>query len=144
MGDRRFKGRGGYPMETSYHFIHQNTKNICWFSIFREVLHEVATKYCIPYSGKLSREKTFAFFAVSEPSVKVFSAKFCNLQCARCVYAGVLRMQEYHTYIIIGPEQSAKVLSVKFLFCTETRKFSPSKVFLYTGYHKSNSPREEC
>ena len=24
-GDRRFKGRGGYPMETSYHFIHQNT-----------------------------------------------------------------------------------------------------------------------
>ena len=23
-GDRRFKGRGGYPMETSYHFIHQN------------------------------------------------------------------------------------------------------------------------
>ena len=28
-GDRRFKGRGGYPMETSYHFIHQNTKNIC-------------------------------------------------------------------------------------------------------------------
>ena len=42
-GDRRFKGRGGYPMETSYHFIHQNTKNIRWFSIFREVLHEVAT-----------------------------------------------------------------------------------------------------
>ena len=38
-GDRRFKGRG-YPMETSYHFIHQN---ICWFSIFREVLQEVAT-----------------------------------------------------------------------------------------------------
>ena len=28
-GDRRFKGRGRYPMETSYHFIHQNTKNIC-------------------------------------------------------------------------------------------------------------------
>ena len=32
----------------------------------------------LPYSGKLSREKTFAFFAVSEPSVKVFSAKFCG------------------------------------------------------------------
>ena len=34
-GDRGFKGRGGYPMETSYHFIHQNT-NICRSSIFRE------------------------------------------------------------------------------------------------------------
>ena len=34
--DKRFKGRGGYPMETSYHFIHQNTKKISWFSIFRE------------------------------------------------------------------------------------------------------------
>ena len=30
----------------------------------------------IPYSGKLSREKTFAFFAVSESSAKVFSANF--------------------------------------------------------------------
>ena len=30
----------------------------------------------LPYSGKLSREKTFAFFAVSEESTKVFSAKF--------------------------------------------------------------------
>ena len=30
----------------------------------------------IPYSGKLSREKTFADFAVLELSAKVFSAKF--------------------------------------------------------------------
>ena len=28
----------------------------------------------ISYNGKLSREKTLAFLAVSEPSVKVFSA----------------------------------------------------------------------
>ena len=26
-GDKRFKGRGGYPVETSNHFIHQNTKS---------------------------------------------------------------------------------------------------------------------
>ena len=30
----------------------------------------------VPYSGKLSREKTFAFFAVSKSSAKVLSAKF--------------------------------------------------------------------
>ena len=30
----------------------------------------------IPYSGKLSREKTFTNFAVLEPSAKVFSTKF--------------------------------------------------------------------
>ena len=39
-------------------------------------------------------------------------------QCARCVYAGALRMRKGHTYIIIGPEQSAKVFSAKFSFCT--------------------------
>ena len=57
----------------------------------------------IPCSGQLSREKTFVFFAVSEPSVKVFSKFFCG-----------------HTHIIIGLEQSAKVFSAKFSFCTET------------------------
>ena len=31
---------------------------------------------CIPYSGKLSREKTFTNLAVLEPPVKVFSTKF--------------------------------------------------------------------
>ena len=37
-------------METSYHFIHQNTKNIGWFSIFREVLirTQVAAVSAIP------------------------------------------------------------------------------------------------
>ena len=54
-------------------------------------------------------------------------------QCARFVYAGALRMPEGHTtYLIIGPEQSAKVIFAKFLFCAEMRKFSPSKVFPYT------------
>ena len=28
-------------METSHHLILQNTKDICWYSIFREVLLEV-------------------------------------------------------------------------------------------------------
>ena len=28
-GDRRFKGRGEYPVETSYNCLHQNTKNLC-------------------------------------------------------------------------------------------------------------------
>ena len=30
----------------------------------------------LPYSGKLSREKTFMNFAILQPSVKVFSTKF--------------------------------------------------------------------
>ena len=30
----------------------------------------------LPYSGKLSREKTFANFAIFPPSAKVFSTKF--------------------------------------------------------------------
>ena len=61
----------------------------------------------LQYSGKLSGENTSTFFAVSEPSVKVFSARFCG-----------------HTYKIIGPEQSTKVYFAKCLFFTETQKFS--------------------
>ena len=75
--------------------------------------------------------------------MKVFSAKFCNPQCARCVYAGTLRMREGHTYIIIGPEQSTKVFSAKFSFCTETRKFSPSKVFCYTVHTQKGRQRTD-
>ena len=41
-GDRKFKGKEGYPLETSYHFMHQNTKNDS-ANVFHEVLHEVAT-----------------------------------------------------------------------------------------------------
>ena len=48
-----------------------------------------------------------------------------------CAYAVVLCMGEGHTHIIIGPEQPAKVCSAKFSFCTETQKFSPTKVFCY-------------
>ena len=36
----------------------------------------VALIYVIPYSGKLSREKTFTNFAIFQPSTKVFSTKF--------------------------------------------------------------------
>ena len=36
----------------------------------------VSTERHIPYSGKLSREKTFTNFTVLEPLAKVFSMKF--------------------------------------------------------------------
>ena len=49
-------------------------------------------------------------FVVSEPYVNVVSAKFCGC-----------------TYIIIGPEQSTKVCSRKFSFCTEMESFLPRK-----------------
>ena len=93
----------------------------------------------LPYSGKLSREKNFRVFRGFRTIQKVFSAKFCNQQCAHCMYAGALRMCEGHTYIIIGPEQSAKVFSAKFSFWTETRKFFPSKVFRYKVYFTSHN-----
>ena len=49
-----------------------------------KILYTLDTYWCVPYSGKLSREKTFTNFAVLEPPVKVFSTKFgravpCNL-----------------------------------------------------------------
>ena len=69
----------------------------------------------MPYSGKLSREKTFADFEVLEPSMKVFSAKF----------GGVPHPS------MIGFKQSVKVFSVKFSLPTDPRKFSPSKVYRY-------------
>ena len=38
---------------------------------------KIKQKDClIPYSGKLSREKTFTNFAIFQPSAKVFSTKF--------------------------------------------------------------------
>ena len=40
-------------------------------------------KFLLPYSGKLSREKTFANFADLSPFVKVF---FANIACARNLY----------------------------------------------------------
>ena len=72
-----------------------------------------APLYNVPYSRKHLREKTFAFFAVSELSAKVFSAKFYGRgdpQYARCVYVGGVRMRKGHNYIIIGLEQSRFVL----------------------------------
>ena len=66
----------------------------------------------VPYSRKLLREKTFANFAVLWLSAKVFSAKFGG--------CGVL----WHS----KSEQFAKVFYAKIVFCTNLRKFSPSKV----------------
>ena len=36
----------------------------------------ITTDATVPYSGKLSREKTFTNFAIFPPSAKVFSTKF--------------------------------------------------------------------
>ena len=68
----------------------------------------IAVRYIL-YSGKLSREKTFANFMVLWVSMKVFSAKF-----------GVV----WHS----KNKQSTKIFSVKIVFFTNSQKFSPSKV----------------
>ena len=47
------------------------------------VIWEMAWILCIPYSRKLSREKTFTNFMVLEPPAKVFSLKFV---CAILTY----------------------------------------------------------
>ena len=70
----------------------------------------------VPYSGKLSREKTFMNFEVREPSAKVFSTKFWGMP---------------HP-LMFGFKQSVKVFSVKFSLPTDPQKFSPSKVYRYT------------
>ena len=60
------------------------------------------------------------------PSANVFSTKFCDIHNAHIVC-----MREDHTYIIIGPEQSTKVFSTKFSFCTETNVFCLEHFLLY-------------
>ena len=71
-------------------------------------------KYNIPYSGKLSREKTFANFTVLWLFVKVFSAKFGGVALWCC-----------------KSEQFVKVFFAKIVFFTNLRKFSSSKVSCY-------------
>ena len=73
---------------------------------------------CMPklsYSRKISREKTFANFAVlwlfANFSLQNVGA-WCPLACKS--------------------EQFAKVFSVKIVIFTNSQKFSPSKVFRYT------------
>ena len=51
------------------------------------------------------------------------------------MHAGTLRTREGHTYIIIGPEQSAKGFSAKFSICTETLVFSLQRFPLYGNKH---------
>ena len=67
-------------------------------------------KSLVPYSGKLSRGKLFAFFAASEPSVKVLSAKFCG-----------------HTHIIIGQS----FLSETLVLYRNAKVFSLESFLLY-------------
>ena len=66
----------------------------------------------IPYSGKLSREKTFTNFVVLWLCAKVI------FWCSKS-------------------EQSAKVFSAKIVFFTNSRKFSPLKVSRYTVLAKT-------
>ena len=82
-----------------------------WFS------HTYECRLCmdLPYSGKLSREKTFANFAFLWLYAKVFSAKF-----------GVWRHLALQKWAI-----HKSFLRENRIF-TNSRKFSPSKVFCYT------------
>ena len=66
------------------------------------------------YSGKLSREKSFANFTVLWLYVKAFSAKSGGIASFGMV------------------KESVKVFSVKIVFFTSSQKFSPSKVSRYT------------
>ena len=79
----------------------------------------------IPYSGKLWREKTFAFLAVSEPSTKVFSVKFCEIRNAYtlrvCGCDAHAHMREGHTNT--GIHESTKVFSAKFCFVPKRESF---------------------
>ena len=51
-GDRRFHGRGGYSMETSYHYIHQNTENTtqwrCVTTIYTRILRTLPNGDVLP------------------------------------------------------------------------------------------------
>ena len=55
-----------------------------------EYLHHIHTA-CILYGRKLSREKTFANFAVLWPFMKVFSVKFGNMASFGAAQASNLR-----------------------------------------------------
>ena len=72
----------------------------------------------VPYSGKLSKEKTFANFAVLWLYAKVFFVKF-----------GAWRPLAWQKRAI-----RKSFVRENRLF-TNSRKFSPSKVYRYTVYH---------
>ena len=66
----------------------------------------------IPYSGKLSREKTFANFEVREPSAKVFSTKFWGMPPT---YVWFQAIRESFLREILTSYGSAKVFSLESL-----------------------------
>ena len=52
---------------------------VCWHQqlvVSRETADDGNVTYVVPYSGKLSREKTFANLTALEPPMKIFSTKF--------------------------------------------------------------------
>ena len=76
-------------------------------------------RHALPYSGFLSREKTFANFAFLWRFARVFSAK---------IYFQVIRYRASGRGAL-GYRKFAKVFSAKFSFCRN------AKVFRYTVYH---------
>ena len=71
--------------------------------------------YCVPYSGKLLREKTFVNFTVLWLYTKVFSARF----------------GAWHPLALQKRAIRESFLRENHIF-THSRKFSPSKVSRYT------------
>ena len=71
--------------------------------------------YCVPYSGKLLREKTFVNFTVLWLYAKVFSARF----------------GAWHPLALQKRAIRESFLRENHIF-THSRKFSPSKVSRYT------------
>ena len=74
------------------------------------------------YSRKLLREKTFVNFVV------LWVYVYLGLGVLWCSKS----------------EQSAKVFSMKFIFFTNSRKFSPSKVSRYTVSREASKPYKTC
>ena len=75
------------------------------------MIYTVVTSWSVPYSGKLSREKTFTNFEVLRLFVKFFSTKFG----AVALFGST-------------SEQFVKVFSMKILFSTNSQKFFLVKV----------------
>ena len=70
---------------------------------------------CIPYTAKLSRGKTFAVFTIFQPIAKVFPLN--HLPCTVHNGMGLMHCESF---------------PLNGVFCAQPRKFSPSKVLLYT------------
>ena len=78
----------------------------------------------LPYSGFLSREKTFVNSTFLWQFVKILSAK---------IYFQAIRYRASGRGVL-GYRKFAKALSAKIYFSSNSRKFSPAKETRYTVY----------